>query len=265
MIMGDFVHHARMFCKRNGSTILSVLGGAGVILTTVTAVKATPKALELIDNFEQEKGEKLTKWEKVKVAGPVYLPTIAIGVGTVMCVIGVKLLTDKSQANVASAYALLEQSYKEYRKKVVEKYGEEADQEIIDEIAAEQAKNVGVKTPGYIGSSKLYVDDQCGKNRLFCIEYDNRMFETTLEQVISAEYYLNRNYSLRGYSVLNEFYDFLGLEPTDYGNEVGWCNYDEGTFWVEFNHRVTEFNGRECIVIEMPYGPDMEWKDYYDY
>ena len=255
----------RNFVKRNGATILTVLGCVGVIATAVTAIKATPKALEYLEEAEKEKGEKLTNWEKVKVAGPTYLPTVVIGAGTVMCVIGVKLLTDKSQANVASAYALLEQSYREYRKKVVERYGEEVDQEIIDEIVAEQAKNVGVRTPGYIGQTSLFVDDQCGETRLFCIEYDNRVFETTLEQVISAEYFLNRNYSLRGYSVLNEFYDFLGLEPTDYGNEVGWCNYDEGTFWVEFNHRVTEINGRECIIIEMPYGPDMEWKDYYSY
>lgn len=263
--MNGIVQTASRFAKRHGATILTIAGGVGVVATTVTAIKATPKALQKLEEAEKEKGDNLSKWEKVKVAGPTYLPTIAIGAGTVMCVIGVHLLTSRTQANVASAYALLERSYSEYKDKLIELYGQEAHEEIVDAIAAEKAENVGVRTPGYIGQSSLFVDEQCGETRLFYEPFGERFFEATLEQVISAEYHLNRNYNLRGYSVLNEFYDFLGLEPTDYGNEVGWCNYDEGTFWIEFNHRKTELNGEKYIVIEMPYAPDLEWKDYYCY
>lgn len=261
--MNGIVQTASRFIKRNGATILTIAGGVGVVATTITAIKATPKALIKLEEAEKEKGEKLSKWEKVKVAGPTYLPTMAIGVSTVMCVIGANLLTSRTQANVASAYALVEQSYKAYRNKVIEIYGQEAHEEIVDSIAAERAENVGIRTPGFIGQNSLFVDNRCGRNRLFYDEFGERLFEATLEQVISAEYHLNRNYCMRGYSVLNEFYDFLGLEPTDYGSEVGWCSYDEFTFWIDFNHRITEINGQECIVIEMPYAPDLEWKDYY--
>lgn len=263
--MNAYVQKAGKFIKHNGATILTIAGGVGVVATTVTAIKATPKALQKLEEAEKEKGETLTKWEKVKTAGPTYIPTIAIGAGTVMCVIGVHLLTSKTQANVASAYALIERSYSEYKDKLIELYGQETHDEIVDAIAAEKAENVGIRTPGYVSQSSLFVDERCGRNRLFYDEFGDRFFETTLEQVISAQYHLNRNYCLRGYSVLNEFYDFLGLEPTDHGDELGWCAYDDGTFWVEFNNRQTEINGQECIVIEMPYAPDLEWKDYYCY
>lgn len=53
--------NARLFVKRNPSTILTCLGGVVVVATKITAVKATPKALQLIEEAEKEKGEKLTK------------------------------------------------------------------------------------------------------------------------------------------------------------------------------------------------------------
>ena len=57
--------NARLFMEHNASTILTCLGGIGIVTTTVMAVKATPKALQLIEEAEQEKGEKLTTWETV--------------------------------------------------------------------------------------------------------------------------------------------------------------------------------------------------------
>ena len=57
--------NVKSFFNRNASTILSCLGGAGVIATSVMAVKATPKAISLITKAEEIKGEKLSKWEAV--------------------------------------------------------------------------------------------------------------------------------------------------------------------------------------------------------
>lgn len=88
------------------------------------AVKATPKALKKIETAEKEKGEELSKWEKVKVDGPSYVPAVPIGAATVMCVIGANLLTSRRQANIASAYALVNESYKQYQNKVREIYGD---------------------------------------------------------------------------------------------------------------------------------------------
>lgn len=77
--MDGLLRHTKKFYRKHGSTVLTIAGGAGVIATTVTAVKATPKALLLLDNAEKGKGEELTKTEKIKIAGPKYVPSILIG------------------------------------------------------------------------------------------------------------------------------------------------------------------------------------------
>ena len=71
---------------------------------------------------KEEKGEKLSKWKKVKAAS--YVPAVLIGAATVTCVIGANLLTSRRQANIASAYALVNESYKQYQNKVREIYGD---------------------------------------------------------------------------------------------------------------------------------------------
>lgn len=69
---------------------------------------------------------------------------------------------------------------------------------------------------------------------------------------------------MRGFALLNEFYEFLGLEQTDYGNEVGWVIEDDSSYWVDFNHhKITMDDGLECYVIEMLYEHTMDWKEHY--
>ena len=107
--------NARPFVKRNASTILTGLGSiGGVVVTTITAVKATPKALRLIEETEKEKGEKLTKWETVKIASPSYISTAGLCLVTMACIIGAEILNQKRQASLLSAYILLDRSYKDY-------------------------------------------------------------------------------------------------------------------------------------------------------
>lgn len=253
----------KRFWQRNASTILTTIGGIGVVATSVLSIKATPKAMQLIEEAKEEKGEELSSFEVMKVAWKPYIPAVLIGTATIACIFGANTLNKRQQVSLMSAYALLDNSYKEYKNKLKELYGEEAHQNILEAIAAEKAENVGINTPGYVSNNRLYLDDKCGETRLFYDEYGKRFFETTLEQVISAEYHLNRNYVLRGYTILNEFYEFLGIEPTDYGNEIGWAISDDGTFWIDFDHYQTEIDGVECYIIDMPFGPSAEWKEYY--
>lgn len=261
--MNNLLRQSQRIWKRHGSTILTVIGGVGVIATTISAVKATPKAIELLKEAEEEKEENLTTVEKIKIAGPEYVPAALFGVSTLACVFGANVMNKRRQAALVGAYTLVDSSYKQYRQKLKELYGEEAHEEIVDAIVAEKAENIGVNAPGFVTSTNLYVDEQCGETRLFYDEYGDRFFEATLEQVISAEYHLNRNYTMRGYTVLNEFYEFLGLEPTKYGEDVGWAINDEGTFWIEFDHRKTTISGRDCIIIDMPFAPSLEWTEFY--
>lgn len=77
--------NTRLFVKRNASSILTGLGSIGVVTTSIMAVKATPKAIRLIEEAEKEKEkekvEELTKWEKVKTAVSSYIPSAIVGIG----------------------------------------------------------------------------------------------------------------------------------------------------------------------------------------
>lgn len=126
------------FLKRNSSTIFTTIGAIGVVATAVIAVKDTPKALRILDEAEQEKGEELTVKEKIVTAGPVYIPAIAVGISTIACIFGANTLNKRNQAALMSAYALLDQSYKDYKRKVSDIYGEDADKKIIEEVAKEE-------------------------------------------------------------------------------------------------------------------------------
>jgi hypothetical protein len=261
--MNNLLDRSKLFVKRNASTILTTIGGAGVIATSVMAVKATPKAIRLLDEAKQEKGEELTTFEKVRVAGKTYIPTIITGTATIACIFGANVLNQRKQAALMSAYALLDNSYKEYKKKLIELHGEETHQEIVNAIAIEKAKEVGITAESMCANTCLTDDESCGDPVLFYEEWSGRYFESTIEQVIVAQYHANRNFVLRGYLPLNELYDFLGLEPTDYGNTVGWTVEDE-LYWVDFHHhKMVMDDGLECYIIETPWGPSPDFLEYY--
>ena len=75
-----------------------------------------------------------TKKEKFKVAAPIYIPTVLSGMATIACIISANLFNKVQQASIASAYALLSSSYKEYRDKLKELHGEDADLEVISNM-----------------------------------------------------------------------------------------------------------------------------------
>lgn len=257
--MNKLAHHTKSFLSRNASTILTVLGGVGVVGTAVLAVKATPKALALVEEAEVEKGEKLTTWETVKTAGPAYIPAVVTGASTLACIFGANILNKHQQAALASAYALIDNAYKEYKGKLKELYGEEAHNNIIDALAVEKAEDVRVANYNLTSYCDLSIEDGSSEPRLFYDEYSNRFFQTTIEQVMNAEYHINRNFVLRGYVTLNEFYEFLGLEQTEYGSTVGW-SIDDEMYWIDFNHRKALLDNEtlEAYIIETPFGPTVE-------
>lgn len=249
-----------MFWRHYGSTVLSVAGGVGVILTAVTAVKATPKALEVLEEAKEKKGSELTRLEKVKIATPTYIPSILIGVGTITCIFGANVMSKRHQAALVSAYTLVDTSFKEYKNKLKELYGEETHNNVIDALAIEKVDRDWTVSGAYFDQScDLTTEDACGDPVLFYEENSGRYFESTIEQVLNVQYHINRNYALRGYVYLNEYFEFLGLETTDYGSVMGWAPTDDGEYWIEFNARKTVLDdGLECIIIETPFEPTYE-------
>lgn len=242
------------FVKRNASTILTCAGGAGVVVTTVMAVKATPKALRLIEEAKNEKGEDLTKFEVVKAAGLAYVPTVISGVTTIACIVGANMLNKRQQAALMSAYAMLDNSYKQYRKKVEELYGNEANNLIRAELAKDK----------YEEEDEILEEDD-GK-LLFYDQYSERYFRATHETVLQAEYELNRVLNMDYYASLNEFYCLLGIDGTDYGDYVGWSAAQlsemNWSSWIEFWHEKVEMeDGMEAIIVHIT-DPTADFDEY---
>lgn len=256
----------KKFLKRNGSTILTVLAGVGVVVTTISSSKATIEALDIIEQAEQEKGEELTTSEKVKTVGKFYIPSVIFGTATIACIFGANILNKKQQASLASAYALIDNSYREYKRKLIELHGEETHQSVIDAIAVEKAKDMYIDAPALTSNNSLNLENSTYQKELFYDELSNRYFETTLDQVMAAEYHLNRNYVLRGYTVLNEFYEFLGIDQIDEGYDLGWTVNDDEIYWIDFNHRKVMLDSDiECTIIEMPFYPSLDWMEYWGF
>ena len=248
---------SNLFLKKNSATILTVAAAAGVITTSVLSAKAGVKASRVLAHKEEEKGEKLTFEETISAVWTIYIPPVVAGMSTIACVFGANILNQRQQASLASAYALVDSSYKEYKAKLKELYGEEAHNNIIDAIAAKKCEDVYISAGGLESAYNQEIESDT-EPRLFYDEYSGRYFESTIEKVLLAEYHLNRNYILRGFARLNDFYEFLDLEQTDYDEAVGWDICSE-IYWIDFNHRKTfigdDNDGFECYVIEMPYYP----------
>lgn len=252
--MNNLLSKSQMFLKRNSATILTCVGAAGVIATTVTAVKATPKALILLEKAKEEKGEDLTKLETVKIAGPAYIPSVVLGVSTLACIFGANILNTRGQASLMSAYALVDSGYKDFRKKVDELYGEEAGAQVRAEIAKDKYEEQPIKM----------VED--GK-RLYYDYYSEQYFEARPFDVQKAEYEVNRTLMMDDAVYLNEWYHQLGLKPLDHGDDFGWttcANMDAyWQTWVDFHHeKVVMDDGLECIIITFmqdPYPDFEEW------
>lgn len=153
------------------STLLSCIGIVGVIATAVMAAKNSNKAHDLLIEAEINKGDELTAKEKAIVAAPAYIPTIVVAGATVVCVLGANILSKRSQASLASAYALLDASYKEYRRKVEDIYGEGADSSVLAELAKDDYEEEPLEE--IPEGELLFWDSSC-----------HRYFRATLDQVL---------------------------------------------------------------------------------
>lgn len=249
----------RSFIKRNMPTLLTCLSAVGVVATAVLAVKETPKALNLLENSEKEKGEELTKFEKVKIASPIYIPSVITGMATIACIFGSNIINKSQQATLMSAYALLDNAYKDYRKKADELYGEQAGEQIREEIAKDK----------YV-SDRISLDDD---KELFYDFYSGRYFESTKTTILWAQYETNRSLFVNCSVGLNKYYEFIGLEQLPEYDSFGWTfSQMEEVYhhpWIEFNHEEiiidddSEYNGGlKCTIIYLPFDPFVNYLEY---
>lgn len=229
---------------------LSIGSVIGVFATGVLSATATIKALEKVETQDD--------------AWKCYIPAALTAIATAACIISCGVLNHKRQASLLSAYALLANSYKQYREKTKEICGEDADRKIRQAIRVEQPKKVEVRRSGLITCSTLDwgTDDEEVKH-LFYDTYSNRYFESTISKVLQAEINIGNDFSLGGWVCMNDFYDQLGLEHVDGGDEVGWCVCDD-LYFIEFDHRRELIEDTiygdyiEALVIDYVWPPNTE-------
>lgn len=272
---GHLAHKVGKSMKRASPTILTCIGAVGMVATVVLAVRATPKALRLIEAAEDRRDdpnltqESLTKTEIIKTTWKCYIPATVTGTATLVCIFGANILNRRQQASLVSAYALVSRSYNDYKRKVKEICGEDAHKQVMASLVAEKS----TKPPLYAGTlgkmTSLGFDEAHEEELLFYDAISERYFQATISQVLQAEYHLNRNFALGGgFTSLNQFYDFLGIDKVPGGDEIGWMVSD-GLYWVDFDHVKTivddGLNGEvECYIIDAPF-PPMKEEDYDEY
>lgn len=225
--------------------LLSVLGGVGVIATSIGVAKETPKANERLNQVKEMKERELTTIEKLQVLLPSYKWSIAIGGSSILCILGSAVLNKRQQASLSSAVAMSTTYLTKYKDKVKDIYGKIADKEIEDAINEEPKKEVSEQLRFYDLSSAQFVT-------------------RTKAEVLLAEYMLNRHYILCGEATLNDWYRYMEMDPADHGDDLMWCPLGDDDEWIEFIHHQKEDENGAYIEIEIrtePYNIDEIYQD----
>lgn len=237
---------------KHSPAILTALGITGMIGTTVLAVKATPKALDLIENKKEELDKDgLTVAETVKATWKCYVPAAITCATSAACLIGASSVHTKRNAALATAYKLSESAFIEYRDKVVETIGEKKEQSVRDAIAKDHVE----KNP--VTNNEVIITD---KGYTLCYdELSGRYFYSDIEKIKKAVNELNRQMLNDMYVSLNELYYELGLEGTKLGEQMGW-NVDRGLIDLKFSATVSA-DDRPCIVLDYRVPPMYDYQN----
>lgn len=219
--------------KKHSPEILTGIGIAGMVLTTITAVKATPKALQLVDEKEIKDGKRLNTKEVVKTTWKCYIPAAVTGVCSVGCIIGASSINARRNAALAAAYAISVQDLADYKKKALEVVGEKKEEAIRDAIAKDKLETDQVSTMPIIPT---------GRGEVPCYDYlTKRLFKSDMETLRKAENNLNKRLREEDYITLNDFFEEIGLGDADecIGETMGW-EIDGGYIDMRFSSQLVE-------------------------
>lgn len=246
----EFFKSTRTFLGKHSPEILTGIGITGMISTTILAVKATPKAMKLIDIKKKELDtDELTVMETVKTAWKPYIPAMLVGLASTTCLIGASATNYKRNAALASAYALSERTLTRYRDKVIDTIGERKEQQIREKIAQDEIDEKKLSNSQIIVTSNgetLCMDTMSG-----------RYFKSDIETIKQAVNKLNRRLVYENYISLNEFYGEIGLDDVKNGTLLGW-NIDSGLIEPTFSTCLAD-NGQPCLVIDFMVEPRYDY------
>ena len=257
--------------KKHSPEILMTAGIVGTVASTVLACKATTKVGKVLQEKNQQIDVIHESAEKGYVIGredveyteedskkdltivyaqtgiklvKLYAPAAAVGVLSIAAIVSGHHILKKRNLALAAAYAVVDKGFKEYRERVVERFGEALDKELRYNIKAKEVEEVVIDENGNETVEKKIVNEIDIPSHS---EYAKFFDEASAHWQKDAEYNLmflrrqqdwaNEKLKAKGHLFLNEVYDMLGIDRSRAGQVVGWI-YDEknpnGDNYVDF-------------------------------
>ena len=239
--------------SRHSPEILTGIGIAGMVTTTILAVKATPKAIKLIEAEKQAKHvDALSPVDTVKTVWKCYIPAAMTGMSSIACLIGSNAINAKRNAALTTVYTLSEMARNEYKEKVIETIGEKKERTIKEKVDAERIK----KDP--VSKKEVIITE---KGTTLCYDHVfGRYFKSDIDIINRAMNKINREIVINMYASLNDFYAELGLSPVEMGYDLGW-NIDDGTIEIEPSSQLAD-DGTPCLVIDYSVSPKYNYSRF---
>jgi hypothetical protein len=233
---------------KNSPTILTAISVGGLVATTVMAVRATPKAMLLIDQLGVDPEPK----EIIKATWKLYAPAAFMGVLTVCSIVGANSINLRRNAALVSLYSLSEACIKEYKNKIVEVVGEKEARKIKQDIVKDRM----VANPAKDDTIAV-----TGKGETLCYDaLSGRYFKSDIESIRQALNKLSRDLMSEMTITLNEVYFELGLSSTTVGEHLCW-HIDDGLIEPDFSSHLTD-KGIPCLVIDYKTEPRYDYNNY---
>lgn len=277
--------------KKHSPEIFLVTGVVGVVASTVMACRATLKVNEVleehnetmdkINNYVEENGysEKYTEQDHSKDTTIVYTqtvvkfvklyaPAVLLGAASIGSIVYSHKLLSGRNAALAAAFAASSTGFKEYRQRVVERFGEEVDKELRFNVREEEIEKTVVDKKGKEKTVKETVKVADVQPSIYARCFDEGCSNWTKDAecnritLQNLQNYANDRLRLKGFLFLNELYQMIGFEETKAGQIVGWVydknnpemqdvidfgiftsanarfvNGDERSVWLDFNVR----------------------------
>ena len=242
----DIVKGIKSTLSKRSPEILTGIGIAGMITTTILAVKATPKAMRLLEErYGDNNGHPIPKKEVVRTCWKCYIPAAISGAASVAFLLGSNSVHAKRNAAIATAYKLSETALTDYKKEVIETIGEEKAKLIQDKVAQKHIDEHPVSNNQVIIA---------GSGKQLCFDsISGRYFESDIQTLRAAVNTINETMVYEMYASLGDFYNEIGLPPTTLSDELGW-NLDDGQLEISYGSAISD-DGRPCITLDYHVAP----------
>lgn len=227
-----------------------IMGGTACGLTIASSILSGIAGYKSSELVHQQYKEPKSKREIAKLTWKNYIPAGLCCVGSVALTAGSLVLSTRTQRSLIAACLALQAANKEYAESGMswEEFTQERMKEQLQTVPFPQDPNL-----------KLFYLDTGAYDWL-----GETYFESTMEEVLSAEYRLNRKYAFIGWQTVNDLRHLLDLEPVDGGDAIGWSmETQDGLFrcqWIEFEHEDVQIDeDLVCTVIHVTSAPSTEF------